>query len=519
MSDEQKPLPEVDDIDLGLPTEAADSGETEDAEQPSEPTVIIPTENFEVDFDIPERYFASNPAPVTQEEIEEALVLPVVGQQTFNTLLEERLNNLSEVPPTKESAYWAKAMLDCTEGYPRDNAFQAAIDRDGAAWNTYLQGPDAPLGIINHGAGRITGGQPLGGIKAVAKAMSYTTAGSVIRVPLPLSGIWLTLKAPSDVALLELERQMSIDRGEYGRFTFGRVFSNSSVVLKSRLLALALECVVDSTYPDPNADLRTVIKMPDQELLIAYMALSIYPRGFPLVQPCPADPDICNHISKGKVNIAKMIRYDNSALSEKQRRFMARNQVRVNQAELTAYLEEFDQVFSSTYDYENIRFVFSTPTIAQFLEMGTEWVQSLETSVDEVFGAKLSVKERNDAINNAAKANGLRQYSHWVSKILYLEPNGEVASVVEDRDTIYNTLNIFSSDIKIAEAFYKAIGAYINSVTIAMVAVPSFTCPACKERAKVDEGRFRHLIPVDATMVFFTILSHRTGLIARREDI
>lgn len=517
MSDEiEKDLPDVANLDLGLPTEAESESEQQEEKAP---TVIIPTENYEVDFDIPDRYFASNPEPLTAEELDEGLVLPVMGQDSVTQLLEPRLEAMSDVAPTKDQVLWAKAIVESLSGYHRDNAFQQAVDRPGAKWNTFLMGHEAPLGIINHGAGRIADGQPIGGIKAVAKAMAYTTAGSVIRVPLPLSGIWLTLKAPSDIALLELERQISIDRGEYGRMTFGRVFSNSGVILKSRLLALAMECVVDSTYPDPSVDLRTVIKMPDQELLIAYLALAIYPRGFPLVQPCPNDPDVCNHISKGKVNIAKMIRYDNSALSDKQRRFMARNQMRANAAELTTYLEEFSLTFSGTYDYENIRFVFSTPTIAQFLEMGTEWVQHLESSVDTAFGAKLSVQERNDAINAAAKANGLRQYSHWVSKILYLTPNGEVASVVEERDDIFNTLDVFSSDLRIAEAFYKAVGAYINSVTIAMVGVPSFTCPACKQRSKVEEGRFRHLIPIDPTMVFFTILSHRTGLIARRNDI
>lgn len=514
-------LPEMELTELqpgATPGELAASGEMPNEEADE---MIWPVENNGVNFDIPENYFREGLDHVSNEEWLESMIMPSVGYRTMVEKLDNRLDGLDMAEASEETRNWMELVAQGARGYNRDNIFQEAIDREDAIWNTFIQSPERNLGPIRTGVGPMTGGQAITGIHALAKATAYTTAGAVIRVPLPHTGIWITLKAPMDGALLELERRIAMDRAVFGRLTGGKVFSQSDVVLKSQLIAMIMDHIVDSTYPDATADLRTVIKLTDLPILITWVAVSIYPNSFPLTQPCLANPDKCKHVVRGQVNITKMVRYNNARFSDAQRRFLARFQTRVNAPELAAYQDAFAPDGTDVYTYKGeVRFKFKVPTLAEYMEMGTEWVQMLESSIDEAFGAKISVKERNDMIAQRARATALRQYSHWIERIIYLDPkSGEMASCVEGREEIYNTLDRFSSDERISSAFYEGIDHFINASTVALVAIPNYICPKCRQRQPEGVEGFRHLIPVDAGTVFFTILSRRAMAVARRNDI
>lgn len=531
MNGENEQAQPIEPIDLGLPemelTELqplATPGELAATEgMPSEMSdeMVWPVEKDGVDFEIPDSYFRAGLDHVSNEEWLESMVMPSVGFQTMVEKLDNRLDGIDMTGASEDTRLWMETIAQGARAYNRDNIFQEAIDREGALWNTFIQSPERNLGPIRTGVGPVTGGQPITGIHALAKATAYTTAGAVIRVPLPHTGIWVTIKAPMDGALLELERRIAMDRAVFGRLTGGKVFSQSDVVLKSLLIAMIMDHVVDSTYPDATADLRTVIKLTDLPILITWIAVSIYPNSFPLTQPCLANPDKCKHVSRGQVNITKMVRYNNSRFSDLQRRFLARFQTRVNMPELEAYQAGFAPDGTDVYTYKGeVRFKFKVPTLAEFMEMGTEWVQMLESSIDEAFGAKISVKERNDMIAQRARATALRQYSHWIERIIYLNPeSGEMASCVEGREELYNTLERFSSDERVSNAFYTGIDHFINASTVALVAIPNFICPSCRQRQPEGVDGFRHLIPIDAATVFFTILSRRAMAVARRNDI
>lgn len=483
--------------------------------------MVLPIEKAGVVFDIPDNYIREiSESNMTDKDWDSYLFLPSVGYQTSNDLLDAKFRAMPARGEDPETDKWGEAVLMGMQGYERENFHQPAIDADGAEWMTYMQTEEKRLSAIRSGFSAIGGGQPLTGIKAVAKAMAYTTTGSVIRVPLPHTGIWITIKAPLDAALLELERRMALDRVEFGRLSGGRVFANSDVILKSQLIALLMDHIVDHTYPDPAVDLRTVIKLTDLSIALAWLALSIYPDSFPLSQACAATPNDCNFIVRGQINIAKTIRYNNARFSAAQRRFIARTQSAVNLPELKAYQDEFVANVSSVHDHKGqVRFTFRTPTLLEYLEMGTAWIQELESATDEAFGAKISVSERNSYIRSKAAAGALRQYCHWVERITYLNPNGEANSVVEAKDALFSTLEVFSGDEQMSTSFFEGVRAYINAVTVALCAIPNYVCPACKRLQPTEGEAFRHLIPIEASTVFFTVLSHRIETVAKRNAI
>lgn len=503
-------------------TEAANAEADQQAsDERRKEAMVLPVEKQGVVFDIPDNYVREiDESNMTEQDWESFLFLPSVGYKTSNDLLDPKFRAMPARGEDPASDNWGEAALMGMQSYERENFHQPAIDADGAEWMTFMQTEEKRLSAIRSGFSAIGGGQPLTGIKAVAKAMAYTTTGSVIRVPLPHTGIWITIKAPLDAALLELERRIALDRVEFGRLSGGRVFSHSDVILKSQLIALLMDHIVDHTYPDPAVDLRTVIKLTDLNIALAWLALSIYPDSFPFTQACLASPNDCKHIVRGQINIAKTIRYNNARFSTAQRRFIARTQSVVNLPELKAYQDEFVANVSSVHDHKGqVRFTFRTPTLLEYLEMGTAWIQELETATDEAFGAKISIAERNQYIRSKAAAGALRQYCHWVERITYLDKNGEANSVVEAKDAIFSTLEVFSADEQMSTSFFEGVRAYINAVSVAICAIPNYVCPACKKLQPTEGEAFRHLIPIEASTVFFTVLSHRIVTIAKRNAI
>lgn len=497
------------------PTENASP--TAITEETKEDPLVLPVEPL-VEFEDTNALYRENYADKPFEELDEALCLPTVGYRTMVDVVDERMDKV-DVNDSISVAQWALRVTQGVTAYNRDNFFQGAIDRPGSVWNFGIKAQERKLGPIKTGAGPVRGDTPLTGISALAKATAFTTVGAIIRIPLPHTGIWVTIKAPTDGQLLELERKIASDRVEFGRMTSGRVFSQSDVILKSQLIGLAMNQIIDSTYPDANADLRAVILLTDLSLLLAGLALSIYPNSFPMTRACLANPGVCNHIQRGDVSISKLIRYDDNRFTEKQRLFLSRHQKRVTEKEIQDYRSEFTANGKDVGDYnKEVFFTFRTPTLLEYQEMGSEWVASLEGSVDEAFGASITASDRNELINNKANAVAMRQYSHWVDRITYYKGE-EVDGTVTDRESIYETLERFSSNPDVAKSFYDSVTDYMNAVTVGLVAIPSWVCPSCGNRQPEGEGAFRRLIPIDASTVFFTLLSHRVLSVHRRVGI
>ena len=515
--------------DLGLPEEviaaettevpvAEDSEAPKTTEQEEEQFVPVTVVEKEIPFELQDVLIRENYAGIPFEDFYPALVLPSVG---YNTMVNELDQNMSNVDEDGGAAIkeWLATAAQGTRLYQRDNFHQPLLEDEFTNWDTHVLSQERKLGPARTNTA-VSGGQPLTGIEAIVKATAFTTAGAVIRIPLFASGFWVTIKAPSDGDLLELDRLIANDRAEFGRLTSGRVFSASDVVMKSHLIALAMRQIVDSTYPDANADLRGAIKLPDLPHLIGGLALAVYPQSFPMTRACVAQPGVCNHVQRGDVAISKLFRYNNSVLTEQQRLHMGRNRKRCTMEDLNKYLEAFVTNGKDVIDYDKkVFFTLRTPSLLDYVEMGTEWVNSLENSVDEAFGAKISVSERNELIALKAQANALRQYSHWIDRITY-QKNGEPDGTVTDRDDLYKTLELLSSDDRIASSFYNGVQEYINHTTLGIIAVPSWICPVCKTKQPgAAEGKWARLIPIDAASVFFTISSHRGLQVRKRVGI
>ena len=518
MSDEQN-LPE-DLPELGLPVEESTDEQLESTNSSADTSMEEKEDVFkpvnvvekEVPFNVLDVVFREHENEVDLDELFRFLITPSVGYETLNKELDDLMDEVDENGP-RDVQTWLGVASQGVGMYQRNNIHQPAIDDERKDWDVGVAFKERKLGP-SRTAYPVTGGEMLTGFAAMAKATAYTTAGAIIRVPLFASGFWVSIKAPTDGELMDLDRKIAMDRAEFGRMSSGRVFAQSDVILKTHLISLAMRQIVDSTFPDQNADLRHHIKLVDLPHLLTGLALSIYPRSFPLARACVAQPGKCSHIQRGDIQINKLLRYNNNAFTEAQRLHMSHNRSRCSNEDLKKYLEAFSSGGKDVIRPKgSLCFTLRSPSLMDYIEMGTEWVTSLETSVDEAFGANISVRERNDLISAKANANAMRQYSHWLERITYMSAEGEAEATVVDRESIYQSLERLSTDPEIASGFFDGVNDYVNHVTVGIVAIPTWICPKCKSRQPgAGEGKWARLIPIDAASVFFTISSHRVSL-------
>lgn len=398
----------------------------------------------------------------------------------------------------------------------RGNAIMGALERPDSLWRQ----------SVKNGGEELRAGRPrfgdnpdpsnlISGERAVLKLTASMGLGSIVQIPLWHTGIWITLKAPSEAELLELDRRLAMDKVVLGRMTSGLVFSNSSVYLSSYLINLALSKVYDATVKDLNLQaLKETIKLTDLPTLIWGMACSIWPNGYPYEQACTVDPSKCQYVMSELLNLTKLSWTDNRALTEFQHKHMANRNAKVTPDALKRYQEEHKFQDNRVFDLNDgaVSVELRVPTLAEYEQSGIEWVDTIVNQTDQAFGTTMTEQERNEYIVNQGKATAMRQYGHWVERLVMADDGG----IVVDRSTIEQTINALSADGVIQQKFFDAVSKYIDRTTISLIAIPRYECPNCHKDPAADAKAHPHLVPLDVATVFFTLLGHRRAKVIQR---
>lgn len=401
------------------------------------------------------------------------------------------------------SRAWLAGYTSGMRNLPKGDSFSDSVEREGSAWRQKVEYNGAYLG-----AGRPRFGDNssnvISGERALMKVSSMLGLGSMVQIPLWHTGIWVSIKAPTEASLLELERRIANEKIRLGRYTNGMVFSNTSVYTVSYVVNFVLEHVYDASVKNISQDsLKDLIKTTDIPTLVWGLACAIYPNGYDYSRPCTTNPSECQHIVNGVLNIAKLFWTDNDSLSTYQRKHMQRRQDKFTKEELDRYEQE--HVRGGVYRInlsENLNVTLRVPTIAQYETSGFAWVEGIVELLEGSLGVSLRGEERDDYIVDQGRLTALRQYSHWVKNI---EAGDDL---IEDTETTEELLGLLSSDQELADSFFEKVGQYIDDSTVSLIAIPKYDCPACggEQHGDVHDLRHPHLLPIDAVSVFFTLL-------------
>jgi len=379
--------------------------------------------------------------------------------------------------------------------------FKSTLAREGSLWSPFVE--------INGEKLRAGKAQLAGDANPVMVVRNELGLGGLVQIPLWHSGIWVTLQTPTEAELLELEQRISMEKTTLGRSSNGLVFSATEVYIISHLIDFIFEHVYAVNLPNKSPELLAeVIKATDIPQLVWGMAAAIYPNGYPLLQPCIANPETCDHVVEELINIGKISFTDSGMLTDQQKNHMRLRGEKMSMEKIKTYQEQF--VFKAPAVVEIMDGVFvklHVPSIAESRDIGYAWVDQIAENTKKAFAIKMGENQREAYIRKQAALTSLRQYGHWIESIQVNRGGNE--REFTDRDRINELLESFCSDSAILTKTVEGIANYIDATTITMIALPKFPCPKCQ--GEPDEEYLRHpnLIPLDIVNVFFTLLGQR----------
>lgn len=428
-----------------------------------------------------------------------------------------------EITNPEGYANWVEIVEDSYSNYHRGlsdrKPFESTIAAEGRVWAPNVESAGTKLGPRRLNLPNTDGAVLRGGValNRVAKAMGM---GMIVQVPLWHSGFWVSIKAPGDVELYELERRIANEKVSLGRMTKGLVYSNTSVYVVGHLINFILDNVYSTSLPvDTIEQMKKSIKVTDVPALIWGMISSIYPGGYPFQQPCMTDLTKCNHVVSAMLDIGKLLWVDRSSLSEWQTKHMTNRNARMTLDQVERYQSEFNRVSKHTNVElnESMSVEFEVPNIELYENTGYAWVENIVRATDEAFGDTLIGKERDDYISDVARTTAARQYSHWVKRFTITNERG-VTETIEDREDLEATAHQISSDERLRKLFISSVGAFIDDVTVAVVGYVNYACPKCGELQMKANGPHTRIVPLDMMSVFLTLQRHKIDQALKDQD-
>ena len=401
-----------------------------------------------------------------------------------------------------------------------DDLYNDLADREDVDFQQMIEHAGKRIGIGKAGSVKSSDGV-LSGEKALIKATEALGLGTMVRIPLYRSGIWITLKAPSDDKLSEMERRISQNKVNLGRDTYGNIFSNSMVYTVKEVIDLILSQVYQvNVKVNTNRKLLSLIRVTDLHMLVQGFLCSIYPKGYDYSQACTSDVASCNHLEHGRINLTKMIWTDRSMMDDKQLDFMVNPSKHHTVAEVEEYQSSFSVAKRNYVQISDIKIFFREPSLEEFIDTGYEWIDSIVKSAERVFSTDTNQASRNNYIYEQAVVRQLGKWAHWVGEIEILDDDdlsdGE-SLFIKDRNSINKTItNTLSSMTDERNKFTKAVLDFISDSTITVVGIPRYTCPSCGKEPTVHD-KYKEIIPINPITVFFMLLDQKLSMIAETE--
>ena len=421
---------------------------------------------------------------------------------------------------TAESRKWANILDSGLQMAAFGNAFTPTIEDPEAEFHQGVPFNGSALAGA-HPRFKAIEDENIKGERGILRFMSHLGLGTIFQAPLWHTGIWITFKAPSEGELLELQRQLIADKIEFGRNSYGMVFSNTSSYITDRLISFAFDHIYDTSLKSDEAqkiDLKTIISSHDIPAVVWGLLCSIYPRGFQYRRACTTDAEKCNHVVEERLNLSKILWTNTRALTPWQITHMSDRRANSKNLEsVKRYKEELlkcqnRQVEINKDSGKNVNMTLKIPTIAEYIESGHRWIGEIVSMVNKALGIDSNDKDRNNYIIKQGQATAMRQYMHWVDSIEFS------SNKIEDKTTLEGVFDILSADDNIRTEFMTEVAKYINDTSIAVIGIPVYDCPKCgnTQEPHLELPAHTNIIPIDVYQTFFALLVQKLEKITVR---
>lgn len=504
MSDQEKPMPELESEGSGVTedkVEFDETGGTLNKEAPTETTTEDKPVLNPVVLDGRVVFFPKDgimPAPYNTTNLSQ---INFTGENLVKTL-----PNLDSDPTEGLAAYIAGYThnIDMANYRSDLNLPKNLIrytDSDGTKRATAITIPQPPLG-----------NSPLSGEDAVLAITSTLGISGRIQGPLAGSGFRIELEAATGDDYTLLDEYLLRRKGEVGRITFGASMAYSTVYLETDIVNLIRRKITNHNIEGVAlAEAYRYIKQDDYPTLCTMLMAAAMPDGYEVNVPCLSDDKSCTHTETGVVNPARMYFVDQTLLTDKQLDIITRPMSeKVTLDELKIYEDEFvvNARHPGKYSYDlahprlgdiTVNFKYKRPTIMDFISGGNVWA----TGINEIITSALKANDNDDPVvhrrtlKRQISLNSIAQFAAWFDRIEILR-DGKVLATVNEAQHIISTLKGIISDEHTSLVF-DDVNNYIFDGNPTVIGVPNFPCPKCQSK----EPAGVYVIPVDVEMLFF----------------
>ena len=476
------------------------------AEQPSEQPVSVEQVNVvPPNFKLDGNYCAALDGTVDQTK--ENLVMP----SDHSDLVRERVLKVST--KSKDfSARWLTVLQGSMESVAYGNAFVPTVNRKDAEYQQKIDSSVGPL-FLGMAKAKVNPNQRLTGENLRLMIRQSLDLGGTFNVPLWHSGFWVRFKAPGESAILELYRALTEEKVSLGRATYGLIFSNNTSFSSAAMLNFCEEHILSTSLALPEGDsIKKYLNVLDLPTLFWGMVCSIWPTGVQYQRACTHDPEKCNHVVSELLDPSKLLFVDKSRLTARQIAHMTkRDKASVTVESLSIYKDEFLNGQPKVIKFnDDLSFVIAIDNAQEHIDSGYRWVSELEETYPKVLIQ--DEKERDEYLIKQARATVMRQYAHFVKSITYLDVE------YNDKKDIEDVVGDLSADDNLRKVFQDKIKEFIDDSTVALIAIPTYKCPACgNEQREAKEGEsLEGLIPIEVMSNFFTLAVQKIRRIEQR---
>jgi hypothetical protein len=431
-----------------------------------------------------------------------------LANETYNETV-DKLNNMPNEDYAKSASgrEFLESFRESMFTIPFNSMYAGVTTRLGSYWVQELPTEAGKLGpsVQRWKSGD---GALLTGEAAVMKMRQALGLGTTFSVPLYHTGIWVTVKRPSDDELIELERRLTEEKANLGRQTHGMIFGNSSAIFAGVLADFAIEHIYDSNLIEQERSYHQVIKCLDLPVLLAAVAYTIWPQGFPYSR-VKLNPDDGTYITEEAImKIGGTFIVDNLAITDRQRAHMAKQRgQKVNLETLKIYQEQFLRGQDRKIAVNDlVSLNVAVPSIADYLESGALWVNTITSIVDKALGLNADERKRVNYIEKLGKATNVRQFGHWVTSV------SVDGNLIEKREDINNALDVYSGSDEYNGKFFDDVQQYIEDSTIQVIAVPRGTY----EEESTKMKQFPNWLVLDVMSTFFILLLQKVQSLEQR---
>lgn len=359
-------------------------------------------------------------------------------------------------------------------------------------------------------------------LKLYYKLMSKSNKGDRIIVPLWHSGFKLIINPPTSTNLLSFHNRLTKELSQVGSDTMGLIYSNYTSLTHKYFLELLEELIDTSTLNISTVEENIFDYISILDLNILYLAVmsTITRNGLEVNITCNNINIIddegtpkCDFSANGKLDPLKILWVNTTALPEWMKKQIAVNgtgsvsveEVKKYQEAIFKLAKEPKYTFKShTMDLDlDIR--FRVPTLATYLSEAEYWRNEISNIVKESLADNYTANEKTELVTYVTSIMRMVSYNSFIEGI-----NIDNEMLV-DRELIAKSLTVTNKDdAELINKFIKSILTFIEDCSVAIVAVPSFTCPKCKHDQKSHSNPgFKELIPIAMETLFFD-LSART---------